>query len=170
MGENKAESSIQVILLNKPDKLLLEENWIKQKQEISVLSDIWDFRRLRNRKTFTQRITHKVITNKNWVLFKLFTLIEFLFPTSALSCQLIELCLHVNIARGLWKNHLITTFFLKGETASLLLDLSDDHLCRFYYIKAQLQLIHICQMLSEMLKGTYCSPGQLELTGWRENQ
>lgn len=161
-----------MILLNKPDKLLLQENWIKQKTEISALSDIWDFRRLSNRKTFTQRITCKVITNKNWVLFKLFTIIKFQFPTSVKSCQLIELCLQVNIARGLLKNQLIMTFFfffLKGETASLLLNLSNDHLCRFYYIKAPLQLIHICQMLSELLKGAYCSPGRFEIITWRDN-
>jgi len=75
--ENKAESSNQVILLNKPDKLLLQENQIKQKPEISALPDIWDFKRLRNRKTFTERITCKVITSKNWVLFKLLAVIEF---------------------------------------------------------------------------------------------
>ena len=94
--ESKAESSIQAILLNKPDKFLLQENWIKQKQEISVLSDIWDFRRLRNRKTFTRRITHKVITNKNWVLFKLFTIIEFvsyLSPKSSTNWTLLA-CEH----------------------------------------------------------------------------
>lgn len=31
ISENKAESSNQVILLNKPDKLLLQDNRIKQK-------------------------------------------------------------------------------------------------------------------------------------------
>lgn len=66
-----------MILLNKPDKLLLQRNQIKQKPEISALSDIWDFKRLRNRRTFTERITWKVITNKNCVLFKLLTIIGF---------------------------------------------------------------------------------------------
>lgn len=47
--QNKSEPSDQVILLNKPDKVLLQENWIKQKAEIS---DIWEFKTLRNRKTF----------------------------------------------------------------------------------------------------------------------
>lgn len=77
----------------------------------------------------------------------------------------------MNIARGLLKNQLITPlfFFLKGETASLLLNLSNDHLCRFYYIKAPLQLIHVCQMLSELLTGAYCTPGQLEIRRRRDS-
>lgn len=77
----------------------------------------------------------------------------------------------MKIARGLLKNQLITTFFffLRSETASLLRNLSNDHLCRFYYIKAPLQLIHICQMLSELLTGAYCTPGQLEIATRRDS-
>lgn len=77
----------------------------------------------------------------------------------------------MNIARGLLKNQLITTFifFLKGEAASLLLNLSNDHLCRFYSITALLQLIPICQMLPELLTGAYCTLGQLEIAMRRDS-